>query len=146
MTNTNGQHHVTDEKLSYLVIKAFFRVYNRLGSGFLEHVYMRALEIELRRMGLRVAREFSVWLYYDGVELCQYRLDMVVNDRLVVEGKSSYGLPRIAPRLVHNQLRATTLEVGLLLHFGAEPQFFRIFAPNKHKQHGARGPISRNHL
>src|SRR5262249_36290980 len=135
MTDTNAKRELTEEALTNLVIKAFFRVYNRLGFGFLEYVYMRALEVELRRMGLRVAREFSVWLYYDGVRLCKYRLDMVVNDTLVVEGKASYRLPRIAPALVHNQLRATTLEVAMLFHFGPEPKFYRLYAPNKHKEH-----------
>jgi GxxExxY protein len=123
------------ERLTHLVLKAFYRVYNRLGFGFLERVYVKALEIELRRLGLRVAREVLVRIYYDGEFLCHYRIDMVVNEKLVVEVKSTYELRREAPRQLLNELRATTLEVGLLLHFGPEPKFYRLHAPNSQKKH-----------
>jgi len=126
---------LAEERLTHLVLKAFYRVYNRLGFGFLEHVYVKALEIELRRLGLRVAREVSVRVYYDGEYLCRYRIDMVVNEKLVVEVKSTYELRRGAPRQLLNELRATTLEVGLLLHFGSEPKFYRLHAPNSQKKH-----------
>jgi len=115
-----------EERLTHSIIGAFFQVYNRLGFGFLESVYVQALERELRARGLRVGREVAVRIYYDGVELCQYRIDMVVNERVVVEAKSTYDLHRAAARQVLNCLRATNLEVGLLLHFGPEPKFFRL--------------------
>ena len=72
---------LVEAELSQAVIDAFFRVYNRLGFGFLESVYALAMEIELRRLGLRVAREVAVRVYYDGIELCQYRVDMLVEGK-----------------------------------------------------------------
>lgn len=122
------------ERLTHAIIGAFFRVYNKLGFGFLEHVYIRALELELRRLGLRVSRETSVRVYYDGVELCQYRIDLIVNERVVIETKSTYRLRRGAQRQVLNYLRATNLEVGLLLHFGTEAKFYRLYWPNSKKE------------
>ena len=126
---------LAEERLTHLIIGAFFRVYNRLGYGFLEHVYAAALERELVGLGLRVGREYWVRIYYDGLELCQQRLDFVVDDKVVVELKSTVELRRAAPRQLLNYLRATNLEVGLLLHFGPEAKFYRLFAPNARKQH-----------
>ena len=113
------------EKLTYQVIGAFFEVYNTLGLGFLEHVYMNALELELTWRGHRVDREVFVTVTYKGFEVGRQRLDMVVDDVLLIEGKSSYKLPERATRQLYNYLRATTLDVALLLHFGPDPQFFR---------------------
>ncbi|HSQ32346.1 MAG TPA: GxxExxY protein [Gemmatimonadaceae bacterium] len=134
---------LAEERLTHGIIGAFFRVYNRLGYGFLEHVYAAALERELLRLGLQVAREYWVRIYYDGVELCQQRLDFVVNERVVVELKSTAELHRAASRQLLNYLRATSLEVGLLLHFGPEAKFYRLYAPNAQKKHASIRPIPR---
>jgi hypothetical protein len=69
-------------------------------------------------------------VYYEGIGFCQYRMDMVVNETLLVEVKSTLELHRVATRQVHNYLRATNLEVGLLLHFGPEAKFYRLYSPN----------------
>ena len=74
-------------------------------------------------------------IYYDGEELCQQRLDFVVNERVVVELKSTAELQRRAARQLLNYLRATNLEVGLLFHFGPEAKFYRLYAPNAKKTH-----------
>ena len=128
-----------EETLSRSVIGAFFDVYNALGFGFLEHVYVMALERELRARGHGVAREVGVRITYKGQELASQRLDMIVDGRLVVEAKSTYELHRAATRQLYNHLRATSLEVGLLLHFGPEPSFYRLV--NHHDaSHLARRP------
>jgi GxxExxY protein len=124
-----------EERLTHAIIGAFFRVYNTLGFGFLEHVYGAALERELVKRGLRVSREHWVRIYSDGAELCQQRLDFVVNERVVVEIKSTYELHKAAARQVRSYLRATNLEVGLLFHFGPEAKFFRLYVPNVGKTH-----------
>jgi GxxExxY protein len=80
------------EALTRSVIGAFYEVYNQLGFGFLEHIYMKALERELRARGHKVAREVWVTVYYKGEELGRQRVDMVVDEKLVVEGKSTYEL------------------------------------------------------
>lgn len=118
------------EALTRSVIGAFFEVYNTLGYGLLEHLYVTALERELRTRGHFVARELSVRVMYKGEELGIQRLDMVVDHLLVVEVKSTAVLQKIAPRQLFSYLRATALEVGLLLHFGPQPKFYRIVCEN----------------
>lgn len=114
------------EALSRSVIGAFFEVYNTLGYGFLEHVYVRALEEELAALGHRVDRQVIVPVSYKGAVIATTRLDMIVDGRLVVEVKSTLELHKSARRQVYNYLRATHLEVGLLLHFGPEARFHRL--------------------
>ncbi|MBA3338172.1 MAG: GxxExxY protein [Gemmatimonadaceae bacterium] len=116
------------ESLTRSVIGAFFEVYNTLGYGFLERLYSMAMERELRERGHCVERELSVIVSYKGFPLARQRLDMVVDDLLVVEIKSTHELPRGAQRQLFNYLHATTLDLGLLLHFGPEAKFHRVIA------------------
>src|SRR5688500_13741236 len=118
-------HQVVDEALTGSVIGAYYEVYNTLGYGFLEHVYVMAIERELRGRHHSVAREVGVPIRYKGDVIAMQRIDMIVDNRLVVETKSSQELHKSAHRQLFNYLRATNLEVGLLLHFGPEPKFFR---------------------
>lgn len=117
-----------EEPLTQSVIGAFFEVYNILGFGFLEHIYILALERELRARGHRVDREVPVPIYYKGNVLGGCRIDMLVDDSLIVETKSTIVLPPAAKRQLYNYLKATAIEVGLLLHFGPEPKFYREVA------------------
>jgi GxxExxY protein len=121
---------LVEETLTHSIIGAFYNVYNALGFGFLEHVYVLALERELLSRGHRVAREVSVPVMYEGEELCTQRLDMIVDDRVVVETKSTFDLHPAAQRQLYNYLRATNLEVGLLLYFGRKPEFYRLMCRN----------------
>lgn len=125
-----ARHELVEERLTHSVIGAFFDVYNTLGFGFLEHLYVRALERELVARGHAVGREVGISVRYKGEELGTQRLDMIVDGRLVVETKSTYELHKAAPRQVYNYLRATQLEVGLLLHFGPQPRFYRLLCRN----------------
>ena len=112
--------------LTRSIIGAFYEVYNTLGYGFLEHVYVAALVLELRNRGHEIEREAAVRVMYKGLELGSQRLDVVVDRQVVVEVKSTETVSRTAGRQVFNYLRATGLEVGLLLHFGPEPAFRRV--------------------
>jgi GxxExxY protein len=123
------------EELTHSVIGAFFEVYNTLSHGYLESIYLAALERELLVRGHRVARELSVRVMYKGEEIGMQRLDMVIDDVLVVEAKSTHALHESASRQLYNYLRATNLEVGLLLHFGPKAQFFRIVCEKDFKRH-----------
>ena len=114
------------DPLTHSVIGAFFEVYRTLGFGFLEHLYVMAIERELRARGHRVGREVSIPVWYKGDHLGTQRLDLIVDDVLVIEIKSTLDLPRTAERQVYNYLSATNLRVGLLLHFGPEPKVYRI--------------------
>ena len=118
------------EDLTQSIIGAFYAVYNTLGYGFLEHVYQLALAQELRARGYQVDCQVSVGVQYKGFEIAQQRLDMVVNEKVIVEIKSTHDLHRAAQRQLYSYLSATRLEVGLLLHFGPGAQFYRIVKPN----------------
>jgi GxxExxY protein len=115
------------ESVTRSVIGAFYEVYNTLGFGFLEHIYILSLERELRSRGHKVRREAGVCVMYKGEELAYQRLDMIVDDIVIVEVKSTAELHKGANRQVYNYLRATNLEVGLLLHFGPEPKLYRSY-------------------
>jgi GxxExxY protein len=122
---------LVEEKLTHSILGAFFEVYNALGYGYLEHIYVTALERELLARGHSVAREVGVRVIYKGEELGYQRLDMIVDGKVVLETKSTQELHESATRQLHNYLRATNLEVGLLLHFGPEPRFFRLVNPRR---------------
>jgi GxxExxY protein len=121
-----GHVQLIEERLTRSVIGAFFDVYNTLGYGFLEHLYAVALERELLARGHEISRELSVRVHYKDIELGMQRLDLVVDRKLIVELKSTQDLHKSAVRQLYNYLKATNLEVGLLLHFGPEPKFFRV--------------------
>jgi GxxExxY protein len=130
MLDAMRRKDLREEALTRSVIGCFFDVYNTLRFGLLESLYSRALELELVGRGHRVAREFGVRMSYKGTELGVQRLDLVVDEKLVVEIKSTQELHKAAVRQVYNYLRASNLELGLLLHFGPEPKFYRVYAPN----------------
>jgi GxxExxY protein len=109
------------------IIDEFYYVYNKLGFGFLELHFSMAMERRLRRAGREVAREFAALVMFDGEELGFHRLDMVVDHAIVVEIKSTEHLHPQARRQLMNYLRATNLRVGVLLHFGRDPRFYRVF-------------------
>ena len=118
------------ERLTYSVVGAFFEVYYTLGFGFLEHVYVAALIRELLSRRHDVGREVSVPVLYKGEEIARQRLDLIVDQRLVIEVKSTRTLHDGSVRQVENYLRATSLELGLLLHFGPQPRFYRVISTN----------------
>ena len=120
-----------EESLTQSVIGAFFEVYNELGYGFLEQLYASAMERELRARGHAVGREVLVRLLYKGDHLGTQRIDMIVDERLVIEIKATFQLHAVAQRQLFNYLRATNLEVGLLLHFGPKPKFYREICRNR---------------
>ena len=113
------------------IIGAFYDVYNTLGFGFIESVYAAALERELAARGHGVAREFAIRVLYKGEEIGFQRVDLLVDAKIVVEIKSTQLLAPAAQRQLFNYLRATNLEVGLLLHFGPEPKFHRLVSTRR---------------
>ncbi|MEP7346941.1 MAG: GxxExxY protein [Gemmatimonadaceae bacterium] len=127
MTN----HRLIYEDLSRSVIGAFYEVYNTLGFGFLESVYVKALERELELRGHQFSRDVSVYVMYKGESLVTQRIDMIVDSKLVVEVKSTRQLHPSALRQAHNYVRATNLEIALLLHFGPAPAFHRLISKNR---------------
>lgn len=125
------------EELTHSVIGGFFEVYNDLGFGFLEQIYIGALAVELRRRGHAVDREVRSCVTYRGVEVGTQRLDMVVDGSLVIEVKSTTDLHSSSRRQLLNYLCATRLELGLLLHFGPKARFYRLISQKGYPRESA---------
>lgn len=126
--------------ITSFVLKAFFKVYNQLGYGFLEKVYENAMMIELRKLGLKCVQQVSIPAYYDTEKVGNYTADIVVDRKVILELKAAENLaPEHKAQLV-NYLRATDLEVGLLLNFGKKPQFSRKVLTEEFKNHKNHNP------
>ena len=123
-----------DELITREIIGGFFAVHKALGHGYLESVYGNALAIELTNRGLAVARESPVTVWYAGHAVGSFRIDMLINDRVVVELKASRVLSAVDRRQLLNYLRGTQLELGLLLNFGERPRFLRLNHTNDRKR------------
>jgi GxxExxY protein len=122
-----------EPRLSEQLLDSFFAVYREHGFGFLEGVYSNSMAVELQDLGLEVLREVPVEVSYRGVPVGRYRLDLVVNDRLLVEVKATKALTDADERQLLNYLRASRLEIGYLLHFGPVPAFRRFIYTNDRK-------------
>ena len=108
---------------SYKIVGAAFKVYNELGSGFLEAVYQEALEIEFQRQGIPYEREKELEIQYAGVELKQtYKADFVCFGKIIVELKAVSELIDAHRSQVYNYLHATGYKLGLLLNFGCSDE------------------------
>jgi len=115
-----------EQALSRAAIDAFYRVYNRLGYGFLESVYVGALVVELQRDGHIVEREVPIEVAYDGVVLGFFRADLLVDRILILEVKADSEFTAGPERQLMNYLRCSELEIGILLVFGMKPRFKRL--------------------
>lgn len=117
----NYKHSELTEK----IIKAFYKVYNTLGYGFLEKVYENALFIELESIGFNIKKQEPIKVYYEGKEVGVYFADLVVNDTIIIELKATEYLIEENESQLINYLNATEMEVGLLLNFGKKPEVKR---------------------
>lgn len=112
------------------IIKAFYEVYNELGYGFLEKVYENALFLELSTLGLICEKQKKINVFYDNQLVGEYYADLIVNDTVIVELKAAETLCEEHEFQLINYLKATEIEVGLLLNFGKKPQFKRKIFTN----------------
>ena len=119
-------------ELTERIIKAFYAVYNTLGYGFLEKVYENAMFVELRAMGITVVRQQAISVSYRDQEVGQYFADLLVEDRVIVELKAAETICKEHEYQLINYLKATGIEVGLLLNFGTKPQVKRKIFTNSH--------------
>ena len=120
------------------IIKCFYRVYDTLGFGFLESVYLKAMLLELAAEGLIATPEAAIDVWYGDQRIGHFRVDILVEGRVIVEIKASELLPVDAQKQLLNYLRASTVEVGLLLHFGPKAKFQRLIHSNKAQQSSTR--------
>ena len=108
------------------VIRVFFDVYNELGAGFVESVYAGAMEVALAEIGLDARREFPLAVDFRGRRVGFFRPDFVVNDSVILELKVARALHDGHDAQLLNYLKATGIEVGLLLNFGPAAKFKRL--------------------
>ena len=113
------------EELVREIIRIFYKVYNRLGYGFLEKVYENAMKIELEKSGIKFSNQFPVKVFYDGQVVGDYVADFIVDGKIVVELKAISNISMKDSNQLLNYLSATSKVVGLLLNFGERP-IFRI--------------------
>ena len=132
-----------EERLTHSVIGSFFDVHRELGFGYREYLYALALERDLVAKGHQVDREVAVMVYFRGAPLARQTLDMIVDEKLVVEVKATERLHPSSSLQLFGYLCATNMEVGLLLHFGREPKFFRMMCENRLKHRQANGSCDR---
>jgi GxxExxY protein len=120
------------------IIGGFFDVYNYYGYGLSERVYAGALEHELRDRGHIVVREMVIDVQYKGRHVAWQRLDMVIDNRVIVENKAAERIFSADRLQLISYLRATRFEVGVLLHFGPVPRFERYI--DQPKRNGPESP------
>jgi GxxExxY protein len=121
------------EELTSLILAAYYEVYNKLGAGFLEKVYENALMIELNKRGLDAKQQVPICVYYEGQIVGEYFADVLVNDLVILELKTADEIARTHEYQLINYLRATELEVGLILNFGAKAELKRKVFSNQRK-------------
>lgn len=116
------------------IIKSFYSVYNKLGFGFLEKVYENAMMIELMANGLCCEKQKPIKVYYKEKIVGEYYVDILVENKVIIELKASEGIVEEHEHQLINYLKATNLEIGLLLNFGKQAQFKRKIFSNLNKE------------
>ncbi|MGI8669815.1 MAG: GxxExxY protein [Aridibacter sp.] len=121
-----------EEELTSQIIKAFYKVYNTLGYGFLEKVYEKALLLELSEMGFEVKSQMPIDVYYNGEIVGDYFADLVVENKVILEIKVAESISEAHEAQTVNYLKATKIEVGLILNFGQSATLKRkVFSNNR---------------
>jgi GxxExxY protein len=115
-----NQQEVTQD-----IISAIIQVHQTLGPGFLESIYRNALVLELQHRGLRVKTEKRVKIFYEGEEIGEHRLDVLVNGSIIVELKTVEALSKAHYAQLRSYLKATGLQVGILVNFASERADYR---------------------
>jgi GxxExxY protein len=129
MEPTSYKHSELTEE----IIRVFYKVYNKLGYGFLEKVYENAMALELKRAGFQVSRQQPIDVYYDEAKIGSYFTDLVVDEIVIIELKAAKSLCEEHEAQLINYLKATEIEVGLLFNFGKVPELKRKVFSNEFK-------------
>lgn len=112
--------------LSRKIIKCFYEVYNELGPGFLESVYENAFYFLLKKQGLNVEKQLPINVYFRNVKVGEYTADLIVEEKILIELKSVSKLTPEHKAQIINYLKATNIDIGLLMNFGNRPEFRRF--------------------
>ena len=118
-----------------MILKAFYNVYNTLGYGFLEKVYENAMMIELKKLSISCIAQSPIEVYYDSFKVGNYFADIIVEDKIILELKAAEAICEEHEFQLINYLKATDIEVGLLLNFGKKPEHKRKVLTSEFKNH-----------
>jgi len=121
------------QEVNERIIGVFYEVYNELGHGFLESVYEQSMAIALSEGGLKVVQQAPINVRFRGHPVGEFRADLLVNDLVIVELKAARAMESAFEAQMMNYLRATNVEVGLLMNFGPNPEFKRFVYDNERK-------------
>jgi len=121
------------EEITEKIIGVFYEVYNELGHGFLESVYEQSMAIALSEAGLQVVQQAPIAVHFRGRMVGDFRADLLVNGQVIVELKAARTIESAHEAQLMNYLRATKIEVGLLMNFGPKPEFKRFIYDNDRK-------------
>jgi len=121
------------KKLSDSILKIYYEVYNNLGYGFLEKVYQNAMYLELKNQGYNVEPQKQIKVYYKEMVVGEYYADLLIDDTIILELKACECLMDAHKAQLINYLRATDIEIGMLLNFGETPEFKRFIYTHDRK-------------
>ena len=127
--NADLKHGLVTDK----ILRVFYDVYNELGHGFLESVYHRSLVVALQSVGLNVCSPVDIPVWFRGTQVGSFEADILVENCVLLELKAARTLDPSHHAQLLNYLRATDIEVGLLLNFGERPEFKRVIFDNLRK-------------
>jgi GxxExxY protein len=128
-----------DEKLKYSdltdkILGIFYEVYNELGFGFLESVCEEAMLMALEANGLKVERQGPIPVWFRGKKIGSFEADLIINDVVIIELNAVKAIDDAHIAQLLNYLRATEIEIGLVLNFGHKPEFRRKAFDNSRKK------------
>jgi len=126
-------HDYKYKELTEKIIRIFYKVYNKLGYGFLEKIYENALMIEFRKEDIPACPQFPIKVFYEHEMIGEYYADVIVDNKVILEIKATSGLAKEHEAQLLNYLKATDIEVGLLLNFGPQPEVKRKAFDNSRK-------------
>lgn len=124
---------ILHKELSESILKVFYDVYNELGYGFLEKVYQNAMYLELKSLGFKVEPQRQIKVYYKNEVVGDFFADLLINDVVILELKACDSLVKSHYVQTLNYLKATNIEIGLLLNFGEKPEIKRLIFTNNRK-------------
>ena len=112
---------MTENEISYAIRGAIFKVYNELGPGLFESVYEAALLYQLKKDGLNVKSQVAIPVIYDDQQLdVGFRLDILVEDKVIIEIKSVEELAKVHHKQILTYLKLTDLKLGILVNFNSD--------------------------
>lgn len=111
---------IIEKELSYLIMQVAFEVHNELGPGYPESIYEEAMNRELARRGVQLERQKDVEVFFKGEKIGSFQLDNIANSRIILEYKAVSEIARIHKQQTLSYLKATGLELAIVINFGAE--------------------------